>query len=157
MNRHGLVIIIALLTLVGALARGVVAQTEPPATATPVVPLTQATGEAAITATLLPFEPVSDAYEPDGTWQEAKSIASLALQNRTLSPAGDVDWAKLTVQPGVWSAGFIAGLATLTLYDQNLNSLESQITNSDELSRECAVDALPGGTYYLKVEGNSGI
>ena len=156
MNRHGLVIIIALLTLVGALARGVVAQTEPPATATPVVPLTQATGEAAITATLLPFEPVSDAYEPDGTWQEAKSIASLALQNRTLSPAGDVDWAKLTVQPGVWSAGFIAGLATLTLYDQNLNSLESQITNSDELSRECAVDALPGGTYYLKVEGNSG-
>ena len=156
MNRHGLVLIMALLAVVGALAGRAGAQAEPIASAAPVTPLIQVTPETATTATPPPFEPVSDAYEPDGTWQEAKSIASLALQNRTLSPTGDVDWAKLTVPPGVWSAGFVAGSATLTLYDQNLNSLESQITNSDELSRECAVDALPGGTYYVKVEGNSG-
>ena len=156
MNRHGLVLIMALLAVVGALAGRAGAQAEPIASAAPVTPLIQVTPETATTATPPPFEPVSDAYEPDGTWQEAKSIASLALQNRTLSPTGDVDWAKLTVPPGVWSAGFVAGSATLTLYDQNLNSLESQITNSHELSRECAVDALPGGIYYVKVEGNSG-
>ena len=109
-----------------------------------------------------PGDAANTSYEPDNTPQEAKEIGALAFQQRGLTPAGDVDWAKLTVPSGSWSADFLAtestaGLLRLELYDQNLNLLESG--SGDEMaivSRKCAIDPLPGGLYYLKIEEASG-
>ena len=102
-------------------------------------------------------------YEPDNIPQEAAQIGSLSIQSRGLIPAGDVDWAMLTVPAGTWSVDFLASEATpgrirLSLYDQYLNFIESNDDDSNALvSRDCAVDALPGGLYYLKVEEISAI
>ena len=102
-------------------------------------------------------------YEPDNIPQEAAQIGSRSIQSRGLIPAGDVDWAMLTVPAGTWSVDFLASEATpgrirLSLYDQYLNFIESNDDDSNALvSRDCAVDALPGGLYYLKVEEISAI
>jgi len=109
-----------------------------------------------------PDQPANTNYEPDNDPQDAKEIGELSFQQRGLTPAGDVDWAKLTILPGSWSADFLAGESSagrlrLSLYDQNLNFLESNEDDGDALvRRECAVDALPGGLYYLKIEEVSG-
>ena len=103
-------------------------------------------GRARAQETAAPQAPAADSYEPDDAPEGAALIQPTELQHRTLSPVGDVDWAKLTIETGLWSADFGAsganpGAVTLSLYDDALTLIESVTANaSPEIDRRCALD-----------------
>ncbi len=49
------------------------------------------------------FDPTADPYEPDDTSMQARSITPGETQHHKIDPAGDVDWVRLDVTPGVYA------------------------------------------------------
>lgn len=107
--------------------------------------------------------PTADIYEPDDSQQDAGIIYERDLQQRTISPAGDVDWVELAVEPGEWWVDFRAststdlGAITISLYDSDLNRMDFSSGDGDALIGYNCDYPLSAGTYYLKVESQDGI
>ncbi len=107
---------------------------------------------------------VGDAYEPDNTAQDAKTIASGAPQTRSIIPAADVDWAKFTISAPSAVTLQTSGPAgayddtRLWLYDAGLSQIDYNddisypSNNYSRISRQCGVNPLAAGTYYAKVD-----
>ena len=111
--------------------------------------------------------PVGDAYEFDGYATQAKVIAIGQTQNRSILPAGEVDWAKFTVGAGgatnvrLETAG-ASGDTQMWLFGPN-NASTLVAYNDDKgggnyfslITRA----SLAPGTYYIGIReyGNDGI
>ena len=105
-------------------------------------------------------EAATNDYEPDNSSGQARSITSGTPQTRSIVPKTDVDWIKfqLTVTSGVLleTSGTLFADTRISLYDGSLTPIEY---NDDDgidffsyIDRLCAVDTLPAGTYFVKVE-----
>ncbi len=100
-----------------------------------------------------------DSYEPDNTSGEANWITSGSPQTHSLAPAGDQDWVKftLTSESGVTlETSGASGDTRMWLYDSSLIEVEYDdddgINSFSFIDRECGLDALPAGTYYVKLD-----
>ncbi len=100
-----------------------------------------------------------DSYEPDDTSSQAQWIYSGSPQTHTIVPAGDVDWVKFSL--GAESEVVIEtsgpyGDTRMWLYDSSTNQLEYNDDGGSGLfsriDRVCGTDALPAGTYYVKID-----
>ncbi len=97
-----------------------------------------------------------DLFEPDDSYAQANSLASMDFQNHSIYPAGDQDWITFNVADlsevyiGTW--GTTDDDTVLYLYDSNLDQVEfndnTDWSNYGSIDRLCAVDPLPAGTYY---------
>ena len=100
----------------------------------------------------------SDPYEPDDTSDEANTISSESSQTHSISPVGDEDWVTFTLSSvsGISLETYgESGDTRMWLYDSSLSELEFSDDYSGLFSyidRLCDVDALPAGTYYVKVD-----
>jgi hypothetical protein len=101
----------------------------------------------------------SDSYEPDDSSVEANLITNGSPQTHNIFPSGDEDWVKFTLsfESGVTlETSGISGDTRMWLYDSGLTEVE--FSDDDEYSlfsyidRVCEADALPAGTYYVKVD-----
>jgi hypothetical protein len=99
-------------------------------------------------------------YEPDNSSGQARLITSGTPQTRSIVPNTDVDWIKfqLSVTSGVLleTAGTLFADTRISLYDGSLTPIEY---NDDDgidffsfIDRQCAIDPLTAGTYFVKVE-----
>jgi len=107
--------------------------------------------------------PQADAYEPDNAYSQARVIASGQPQERSIFPAGDVDWVRFTLSSRsaiiLETSGPNPGPdndTVLGLYDASINLIDF---NNDidwprnaysRIQRTCS-DALDAGTYYARV------
>jgi hypothetical protein len=102
----------------------------------------------------------ADSYEPDGTLLQAPTLSQGLTPPHSLCPGTDNDWAKFTL-PGPSAISLESQLGPfnrLRLFDGTLTELESQ-EGVDEfltvrIDRTCALDPLPGGTYWVRVEAS---
>jgi hypothetical protein len=106
-----------------------------------------------------------DIYEPDNSSAQAKVIDPGIPQTHSILPASDVDWVKFTL--GAASAVVLettgtAGADTeMWLYNSSLAQLkysnDEGAGSYSSISTTCGVDALPAGTYYVKIgeQGNN--
>jgi hypothetical protein len=100
-----------------------------------------------------------DAYEPDDTWGQAPWIYGGSPQTHSIVPVGDVDWVKFSLSAEsevVVETSGPGGDTRMWLYDSSVTELEY---NDDEgsglfsrIDRVCGTDALPAGTYYVKID-----
>lgn len=100
-----------------------------------------------------------DSYEPDNSAGQAKSISSGSAQEHSICPAGDEDWVTFTLSEesgvAIETTG-ISGDTRMWLYDAGLNEVEYNDDGGEGLfsyiDRLCNDDALPAGTYYIKID-----
>jgi hypothetical protein len=103
-----------------------------------------------------------DAFEPDDGRDQASVISEAAPQAHSIVPAGDQDWATFDL---VFESAVVvetdgdSGDTFLRLYDGD------RMVDSDDdggsgsfsrIQRDCDVDPLPAGTYYVQVTEASG-
>jgi hypothetical protein len=100
-----------------------------------------------------------DSYEPDDTSGQAQWIFDGSAQTHSIVPVGDVDWVKFSLSDEsevVIETSGTSGDTRMWLYDGSLNELEySDDEGSDlfsRIDRVCDTDALPAGTYYVKID-----
>lgn len=104
-----------------------------------------------------------DAWEPDDTPGQASGLIPSAQQTHSICPVGDEDWGTFTL--GAAAHGWQVSLATsgggpddtrLWLYDAGLNQVEFDDDDGPGLysyiERSCGFEALPPGTYYVRVD-----
>jgi hypothetical protein len=106
--------------------------------------------------------PSGDSYESDNTFDVANWIYTEQTQTHSIVPANDVDWVKFTLtaesaitiqtsgsgdsdDTSIWLYGS-GNLYQDIEFNDNTNGLFSLI------DRVCGIDALPAGTYYVKVD-----
>jgi uncharacterized protein YcfL len=104
---------------------------------------------------------VVDAFEPDNTSAQAKTINIGSTQTHSIVPVGDIDWVKFTLTtPSAvvleTSAGQAGGDTIMELYDSSLTLLRSNDdrnfpSNLYSYINTCDTTKLPAGTYYVKV------
>jgi len=101
----------------------------------------------------------ADSYEPDDTYAQASQIASGSPQNHSIVPATDVDWVSFSLSEEsevVIETSGSSGDTRMWLYDSSVTQLEYDdddgAGNFSRIDRLCGVDALPAGTYYVKVD-----
>ena len=107
------------------------------------------------------YDPARDLYEPDDTYQQAKSIpADGSLQHRNFYPTGDVDWARLEVGPGTYiiaTSGLAQGNTypdtVVALYASNGTTLLSSNDDCTPTTRASCLTWTAGtsSTLYIKV------
>ncbi|NIV30861.1 MAG: hypothetical protein GWN58_15605, partial [Anaerolineae bacterium] len=101
----------------------------------------------------------SDAYEPDDTWDQANTITDGLPQTHSIVPPDDVDWVMFTLSDEsevVLETSGATGDTRIWLYDSGLTELEFDDDGGTDLfsyiDRLCDIDALPAGTYYVKID-----
>lgn len=104
----------------------------------------------------------ADAYEPDNTAGSARLLSSGLSQNHNICPETDVDWLTFILSPtaGQWAVDLATSGATgdtrMWLYDSSLSEIEFNDDGGSGLfsriDRTCGSDALPPGTYYVKID-----
>jgi M6 family metalloprotease-like protein len=103
-----------------------------------------------------------DSYEPDNTYSQANVITSGVPQNHSIDPVGDNDWVtfSLTEESAVTllTDGAEFYDTRLYLYDDSGSGLieydddDAALDYYSLIDRECEVDALPAGTYFVMVD-----
>lgn len=100
-----------------------------------------------------------DAFEPDDASGSASAIVSGSPQSHSLCPAGDEDWSTFTlVQEAAVTleTSGAGGDTRMWLYDSGLSEVEFDDDSGTGLfsfiDRQCGVDALPAGTYHVKID-----
>lgn len=105
---------------------------------------------ATVTPTPLPL----DAFEPDDTIADAKSIPCNQTQERTISDPQDIDWVAFTVDAsraiGISLLSFGENLPDFALRTED-GSLIQQASGSSFISRGCDESNLPVGKYLLSL------
>jgi len=104
-----------------------------------------------------------DGYEPDDSSGQASSISSGAVQSHSICPAGDEDWVRFTLAGesavNLETSG-PSGDTRMWLYDSGLSQVDFDDDGGSglfsKIDRVCGVDALPAGTYYVKVDEYGG-
>ncbi len=106
---------------------------------------------------VVPFS--TDPFEPDDRSQQATSIISGNSQTHSINPVGDEDWLTFTLadDSGVTiETSGSSGDTRMWLYDSGLNQVEYNDDGGTGyfslINRVCNVDALPAGTYYIKID-----
>ena len=102
---------------------------------------------------------VADAYEADNAAGQAKTIAAGATQRHSIVPDADQDWVRFTLpldsEVIIETAGFGGDDTVLWLYDSAQQQLDYDDDGGTDLfsriDRVCGQDALPAGTYYVRV------
>jgi V8-like Glu-specific endopeptidase len=101
----------------------------------------------------------ADSHEPDNTSAQASSITLNVSQAHNICPGSDVDWAAFTLPTTsevVLSTTGTSGDSRLWLYNTSLTELafddDSGTGLFSTISRTCGNNALPAGTYYVKVD-----
>jgi hypothetical protein len=100
-----------------------------------------------------------DVYEPDNPSAQARTINPGVAQTHSIIPASDVDWVVFTLNTTsavtLETTGISSSDTEMWLYNSNLTQLRY---SNDEgagayslITLNCGVDALPAGTYYVKV------
>jgi hypothetical protein len=102
---------------------------------------------------------VPDGFESDDSSGHATSIASGATKNHSICPVGDEDWSTFTLtreSTVVLETSGASGDTRMWLYDGGIQEVEFDDDDGTGLfsliGRECGVDALPAGSYYVKVD-----
>jgi C1A family cysteine protease len=102
---------------------------------------------------------VGDSYELDDTWDQANWIYDGSSQTHSIVPTGDVDWVKFSLSAQsevVIETSGVSGDTRMWLYDTNLYELEYNDDGGSgwfsRIDRLCRVDALPAGTYYVRID-----
>lgn len=100
-----------------------------------------------------------DGYEPDDTAAEANTISDGSPQTgHSILPVGDEDWVKFTLSAEAavtleTSGG--SGDTQMWLYDNSITELDYDDDDGSGLfsylQRTCGGDALPAGSYYVRV------
>ncbi len=111
-----------------------------------------------------------DSYEPDNSSAQAKPITAGAAQTHSIYPATDQDWVKFTLAADsgiiLETDGSPGDDTRLWLYNSSLSQLNfnDDINLLDgnffsRITRSCATNPLPAGTYYAKVDeyGNNNV
>lgn len=103
--------------------------------------------------------PPCDSYDPDNTCAVANTIQPGVPQTHCIVPATDVDWVKFTLtqlSSVVLQTSGVSGDTRMWLYS---DCSGTQLEYNDDgngvfsrIDRVCGVDALPAGTYYVKVD-----
>ncbi|MEW5871828.1 MAG: pre-peptidase C-terminal domain-containing protein [Chloroflexota bacterium] len=104
-----------------------------------------------------------DAYEPNNASGQAAWLVPGSPQAHSILPASDVDWAMFSLdensQVTIETSGSAGYDTRLWLYASGPGGLseiewddDSGEGNYARIDRLCAVDALPPGTYYIKVD-----
>ncbi len=100
-----------------------------------------------------------DKYEPDKIPSQASQIFNNTPQNHSILPEDDVDW--VTFSLGTASQILLetsgpSGDTRMWLYDSNLSKVDFDDDSGSglfsQISRQCSVDSLPAGIYYVKVD-----
>jgi hypothetical protein len=102
----------------------------------------------------------ADAYEPDNVWSQASTLTNGSIQNHSLCPQTEQDWATFTLpqssSASLTTEGFTGGDTTMTLYDANLNQVDFNDDNGRDLystiNRVCGTNPLAAGTYYVQIQ-----
>lgn len=101
----------------------------------------------------------ADLYEPDGSAGQASAISSPSVQTHGICPVGDEDWMTFSLaqlSSVTLETSGPSGDTLLWLYDSALSQVELDDDSGTNLfsyiDRVCGVDALPAGTYYVKVD-----
>jgi hypothetical protein len=100
-----------------------------------------------------------DSYEPDNSSGQANWIFDGSPQTHNICPVGDEDWVMFTLSTesaiALETSG-PSGDTRMWLYDSGLTELDYNddggIGLFSYIDRECGLDALPAGTYYVKVD-----
>jgi len=101
-----------------------------------------------------------DGFEPDDDSGAAKAIAPAARQGHSLCPAGDEDWVSFTLGAGsevVLETSGPQGDTVMALFDgaveliEENDDFEAPLSFFSKIDRECGVDPLPAGTYFVRV------
>jgi hypothetical protein len=100
-----------------------------------------------------------DSYEPDDTSGQAQWIFDGSPQTHSIVPSTDVDWVKFSLSSEsevVIETSGSYGDTRMWLYDSSMNELEYNDDGGaglfSQIDRVCDTDALPAGTYYVKVD-----
>jgi hypothetical protein len=100
----------------------------------------------------------ADSYEPDDSSGQASLIFDGNPQDHSICPVGDEDWVRFTLSEesgiALETSGSI-GDTEMWLYNSSLTQLDYDDDDGDGyfsyIERACGVNALPVGTYYVKV------
>jgi len=104
-------------------------------------------------------EPCSyDAYEPDNSSGSASVLVAGSYQTHSICSFGDHDWALFTIAEEsavtLWTFG-TAGDSDMSLYNNGLGLIEYDDDDGANMfsliDRECGIDPLAPGTYYVEV------
>jgi hypothetical protein len=100
-----------------------------------------------------------DAYEPDDAYDQATTIIPDVPQEHSIDPVGDEDWVKFTLSQEsevVLETSGPSGDTRMWLYNNGLTQIEYNDDGGTNLfshiDRICDTDALPAGTYYVKID-----
>jgi hypothetical protein len=105
--------------------------------------------------------PSVDHYEPDDNNIQATTILSGSPQAHSIIPATDLDWVKFTLSARSAVTIETSGDSTVDdtrmwLYDDNLAQIEFNDDSGTDwyslIDRQCNIDALPAGIYYVKID-----
>ncbi len=100
----------------------------------------------------------ADIYEPDNTRGEAKTITPGVTQTHLIDPWSDIDHVKFTLSS---TSGVMLEASTSSGYNQRIalydaNGFQLAVaTTPARITRTCASNPLPSGTYYLAVQDYS--
>lgn len=101
----------------------------------------------------------SDVYEPDDSDVTASTLAPNSSQTHSICPVGDEDWMQFTVTQDsnvMLETSGTSGDTRMWLYNSSVIQLEYDDDGSAGLfsliDRECGVNSLPAGTYYVKID-----
>lgn len=136
---------------------------DPNATPTPAPTIDPNATPTAIPPTSIPPTsipaPDVDQYEDDSMPDAESEIANGETQTHSISPAGDEDWLKFTLDAS--SSVTLAtsgenGDTMLVLYDSNIEEEIDFADDTDEglfavLERSCETNPLPAGTYLVQI------
>ncbi|MBW8009956.1 MAG: hypothetical protein FVQ83_01765 [Chloroflexi bacterium] len=103
----------------------------------------------------------ADAYEPDNSSGQATWINPGNQQTHNIEPVGDEDWVKFYLYGSskvLLETSGPGGDTVMWLYNSSLTLVEYDDNDGtnffSKIDRWCGIDALPIGTYYLKIEDN---
>lgn len=105
----------------------------------------------------------SDAFEPDDSSGQARVIATDGTpQTHNICPVGDESWVTFTLAEEssveIETSG-PAGNTRMWLYDAGVAQMQFDDDDGADLfsfiDRNCGPNALPAGTYYVKVDGDN--
>ena len=102
---------------------------------------------------------VVDGYEPDDASGTASALERNTTQRHSICPAGDEDWTTFTLGADsqvVLETSGVTGDTRMWLYDASLNQIEFNDDGGlgyfSYIGRECTMDSLSAGTYYVKID-----
>ncbi|UCE38260.1 MAG: DVUA0089 family protein, partial [Thermoplasmata archaeon] len=98
----------------------------------------------------------TDSYEPDDTSAQASTISDGVAQEHSISPVGDVDWVKFTIDKvsDVVLETSGAGYQDTVMYlyeSDGTTQISSDDDGGENLFSRLAVEGLVAGTYYAYV------